>query len=521
MAHVDETASPNNPIEWRADALWLSRFFSHIAQCKSDKEAHAVLRKAFDKHECAPLRTTQNSDCIDEAALDLYHTPRERLSSGTPDCVSDFPEPRALYYSLESGGPPALDEAFRAATDRAREELRRSIPGASNAPAAEVEYVEMTIAQRMRQILSTLKPGQDLTHMEMPPHFLSPYSSLQAVGEPLGVLEGSSCSWAQFESSDPIERFVSVLSLHLSLVALRSNDKLPEAARGVFLLNPGQKPCNSVLGETHRLRCGHTTIFGEQLSHHPPSFATMTHKTDAGIKILANATPTPRFIGTGVHIDLMSRCEMQLEHSGDTISYKEPDLFIRLMGIYGPYVEVAGDVDFCMTNPASQVVLRAHLRYEPRGAAGRKKNMNRVSGEVWKHSGGTRELVYRLSGRYDRSVTFEGKGGFTWTVPTRSAFTPEAEVPCEYFETDSVAVWSELTHSIALQDWRAATAAKKKIEQAQRKLMGELKSKQIEWRPQLFHKDDHGTWRPNANPAGVDELRSIWRESMSKSIYCV
>merc|ERR1711871_360697 len=45
MAHVDETASPNNPIEWRADALWLSRFFSHIAQCKSDKEAHAVLRK--------------------------------------------------------------------------------------------------------------------------------------------------------------------------------------------------------------------------------------------------------------------------------------------------------------------------------------------------------------------------------------------------------------------------------------------------------------------------------------------
>lgn len=115
--------------------------------------------------------------------------------------------------------------------------------------SSDSKYRAPNILQRILSLLSTIRPGSDLSRLQLPPVFNIPKSQLQCYGESVYSISSDLLSKCNHQET-PLDRFLSVVAWNIS--TLRP-------------LAFGLAPYNPVLGETHHVSRGTLNVLLEQV----------------------------------------------------------------------------------------------------------------------------------------------------------------------------------------------------------------------------------------------------------------
>ena len=99
------------------------------------------------------------------------------------------------------------------------------------------------------ELLKGIRPGADLTRLQLPPHFNLPKSQLQVYGEAVYCC-GQDYLGMCAQGASPVERLLAVVRFHLSTTR-----------PAPFL----KAPFNPILGETHHVSVGDLNVICEQV----------------------------------------------------------------------------------------------------------------------------------------------------------------------------------------------------------------------------------------------------------------
>ena len=122
---------------------------------------------------------------------------------------------------------------------------------------------EMSLYDQAKGVVGRMQLGQDITKLELPATFLTPFSAIQASEDVLTIIAGTERSdedWKALSdaSLDAETRFLNVLRLFLDMESLRCEEGTGGGTKSAFTMPPMKKPINSVLGETHSAEaCAH------------------------------------------------------------------------------------------------------------------------------------------------------------------------------------------------------------------------------------------------------------------------
>jgi len=380
----------------------------------------------------------------------------------------------------------------------------------------------------MKKFGKKLKLGQDLSTIEMPASFLSPFSTLQAIAEdPLQVLVACDRDFSPMFSPDMRTRFEAVVAYFVDISSQRSEDKPKGSLPSHFLMRNLRKPINSVIGETHRVHCGGCTITAEQLSHHPPTCASHMHNEELGMSSVLVCTPKPVFQGTSVHIKMMGTLTvvLRLPNGMGEEEWKIglPDIYMRLVGVEGPYTETNAQTSItCLRtdDTGAREEFEAALTFKGRGSMGRSVNRNRMILVLKKRAKGSRgefQQYNKVAGRWDRQLVNES-GEVWWTVKPKK---PLSSVPAVVLDpvdqsTESWAIWGGLSDALLSGETKKASRWKKGVEQAQRALHKTMKEAGTKWQPRFFVQRADGHWDRRQTPL---KLSPMWTESIERALF--
>ncbi|KAF4375204.1 hypothetical protein F8388_010819 [Cannabis sativa] len=289
------------------------------------------------------------------------------------------------------------------------------------------EYKAPNMLRRALSLLKDVRPGSDLTRLQLPPMFNIPKSHLQCYGESVYCISDDLLGKCNTKES-PIERFKAVLAWNISTL------------RPLLF---GVSPYNPILGETHHVSRGSLNVLLEQISHHPP--VTALHATDEkeNIELLWCQHPVPKFTGTLIEAKMRGQREVKLMNHGETYVMNSPSLLFKF---FPPGVEWGGsDRLICHeTGLEAESITLKDLR----------------NGEV--------KVLYNA-----KEITSGLK-------------TPIVKDLNGVCQSESAMVWSEVSQGIMSKNWEKAREAKKEIEKNQRVLQKERKSKSETWVPKYF-----------------------------------
>ncbi|RWR91511.1 oxysterol-binding protein-related protein 4C-like protein isoform X1 [Cinnamomum micranthum f. kanehirae] len=372
--------------------------------------------------------------------------------------------------------------------------------------------------QRILSLFKNVRPGSDLTRFELPPLFNVPKSQLQCYGESVycfGEDILSKCSNAKGK----LERFANVVAWSIS-----TNRPL------IF----GVAPFNPVLGETHHASCGTLNVLLEQVSHHPPVSALHATNEKENLELVWCQSANAKFHGASVEVVVLGKRQLNLLSFGEHYEMNAPRLLIRFFPV--PGVDWVGNVRI----KCKDTGLEADLCYKGNSFLGLGGGSRFVTGKIFDSL--SMETIYDIEGHWDRVITmtdaqsgenkvlFNAKeaisklktpilqdpksglpprlppsivaNGTSWikACPSQpfslqnfdlgSAHMPESYTQHRpvlgVLPTESALVWSEVSQGILTQNWEKAKAAKKEIEERERKLARERKSIGDTWVPKHF-----------------------------------
>ncbi|GMN62073.1 hypothetical protein TIFTF001_031165 [Ficus carica] len=278
------------------------------------------------------------------------------------------------------------------------------------------------LIQRVLSLFKDIRPGSDLTTMQLPPLFNLPKSHLQVYGESVYCV-GKDMLGKCSSGESPVERFIAVVAWSIS------TDR-----PWIF----GFVPYNSILGETHHVSRGTLNVLFEQISHHPP--VTALHATDEEqhLELLWCQHAVPKFYGTSVEVVVHGKRELKLLNQGETYAFKPPKLSIKFLPV--PKTEWAGTQRI----RCKETDLEAEFSYGEKSFLGYKGNPRSVKGKIFFSS--SSKPIFEIDGHWDNVVN-EG---------------------------------------ILSKDWGKAREAKKAVEERQRELLRERKSRGETWVPKHF-----------------------------------
>uniref|UniRef100_A0A6N2N2K5 Uncharacterized protein n=1 Tax=Salix viminalis TaxID=40686 RepID=A0A6N2N2K5_SALVM len=193
----------------------------------------------------------------------------------------------------------------------------------------------------------------------------------------------------------------------------------------------GVAPYNPILGETHHVSRGSLNVLLEQVSHHPPVSALHATDEKENIELIWCQHPVPKFYGRATFPKLLFSC------------FKETGFEAELCYITSSLLGRGGE--------------------------------HRVEGKIYQFS--SMKTLYEVEGYWNRlrrssSLFHRGRNGFLF---------------CKgIWPTESTAVWSEVSRGILGKNWTKAREAKSTVEDCQRKLAKERKSKGENWVPNHF-----------------------------------
>lgn len=353
------------------------------------------------------------------------------------------------------------------------EPLPSSIPPPDN---------ELSIFKLAKEILSSVKPGSDVTNINLPASILDPMSTLEKTKKSMqrGELLQDICA-----SQDPHSRLLNVLRFNFS---------------GLAKERFGKKPYNPVLGEVyrccfaHRGAAGETLLVAEQVSHHPPISALHLRNDTLGFRMNSYTAPEPKFWGNSLEVRLAGEIRIMLSNFDDE-EYVITRPYIHMTGFLAGRQRL--EFNGMSTLVCEKNGLGAEIEYNARGSLALRAEMNSVSGRIYELA--TNETLYTMEGHWDRKVmltdmkTKQQKTLFDYeavlTDKSMVAILPPEEEEEQSFSTK---VWAECSKAINGGDSAAASAEKRKVEDRQRQLKKERVAAGVEWKCHYFTKRQDG-----------------------------
>lgn len=329
-------------------------------------------------------------------------------------------------------------------------------------------YKAPNLLQRVLSLLANVRPGSDLTRLQLPPLFNFPKSQLQCYGESVYCTATDLLSkCANGESS--IDRFISVVAWSIS------------TTRPLMF---GVAPYNPILGETHHVSRGTLNVLLEQVSHHPPVSALHATDDKENIEMIWCHNPVPKFHGTYVESVIHGTRQLKLLSKGETYIMTSPKLVIGFLPV--PRVDWTGTVMI----KCEETGLTAELCYRCGSFLGGRANNRSVRGKIFKSS--SSKTMYEISGHWDRTITLKDLATGKQTVIYNAKETisglkaPVLKDSEGIWPSESAVVWADVSQAILKKSWEKAREAKNSVEQRGRELSKERKMKGETWVPKHF-----------------------------------
>ncbi|KAL7133758.1 hypothetical protein ABFS83_12G161400 [Erythranthe nasuta] len=322
------------------------------------------------------------------------------------------------------------------------------------------KYRAPNLIQRILSLLSSVRPGSDLTRLQLPPQFNIPKSQLQCYGESLYSTNSDMLTKCSNEET-PLGRFVSVVAWSISTLR-----PLPF----------GLAPYNPLLGETHHVSRGTLNVLLEQVSHHPPVTALQATDDRNNIEMIWCQSPLPRFHGTYIETEVHGERRLNILDKRETYTMNSPKLVIRFFPL--PGVDWLGNVKI----RCEETGIEAELCYRGNSFLPRPSVHRSVKGKIFMSS--TSKTVYEVSGHWDRTVIVKDVSTRKTTTiyDAKEALhrlkTPIVKDPKAVLESESSVVWGEVSEAILEKSWGKAKEIKTCIEEKQREAARERKSRQ-------------------------------------------
>lgn len=352
--------------------------------------------------------------------------------------------------------------------------------GAKYAVAHDIFYAErapdadISIMKIAKEVIGGVKQGADVTNVNLPATVLDPVSSLEKGmksmqrGELIQLIVGE---------EDGLERFLALTRFYFSGL---SKEKF------------GKKPYNPVLGEVfrcafmHRGAGGETVLVAEQVSHHPPITAMHLYNKRLGFRMNSHAAPEPRFWGNSVEVKLKGFIRVELEKFGEEYESTRPYMFMSGFLAGKHRLEFVGP----STIRCAKSGYGADLEFKAKGLLGRGE-LNGVAGSIFELA--SKKVLYTLAGTWDGVITAthvesgQVKTLFDYEHIVRE-YSMVAILPPEEEREGSFSsvVWAECSKWIWQQDTLNANAAKRKVEDEQRRLRKERASSGVPWVTRYF-----------------------------------
>lgn len=352
-----------------------------------------------------------------------------------------------------------------------------SLPSPIPPPDSELSFFKL-----VREVLSSVKPGSDITNIVLPASILDPVSTLEKTKKSMqrGELLQDICA-----SSDPVSRMLNVIRFNLS---------------GLAKERFGKKPYNPVLGEVyrccfpHRGAGGETLLIAEQVSHHPPVTALHLRNDTLGFRMNSFTAPEPRFWGNTLEVKLRGEIRIVLTNF-DNEEYVITRPLINMAGLLAgkQRLEFNGLSSFACERSG----LGAKIEFKVRGPMALRTDLHSITGRIFTLADD--ETLFTLDGNWDKKVTLtEVKTGRQSTLFDYEAVAFEksmiAVLPSENEEEKSFStrVWADCSSAIKSGDTVAANLEKRKVEDYQRLLKRERVANGVEWKWQYFRKQEGG-----------------------------
>lgn len=341
---------------------------------------------------------------------------------------------------------------------------------------------ELSIFRLAKEILGSVKPGADVTNINLPASILDPVSTLEKAKKSMqrGELLQDICA-----SSDKYTRFLNVLRFNFS---------------GLAKERFGKKPYNPVLGELYRCAFPHkgaggeTLLVAEQVSHHPPITALHLRNDTLGFRMNSFTAPEPRFWGNSLEVRLSGEIRIILTKF-DNEEYIITRPYIHMTGFLAGKQRLEFNGTSSFVCPKSG--LGAEIEYKARGSLAIRGDMNGLNGRIFELS--SNETLYTMDGHWDRKVmltdvrTNQQKTLFDYeAVLAEKSMVAVLPPPEEEEKSFSTKVWARCSEAIKNGDSAAANAEKRKVEDHQRKLRKERKEAGVPWQWHYFTKREDG-----------------------------
>ncbi|EEH44389.2 uncharacterized protein PADG_00678 [Paracoccidioides brasiliensis Pb18] len=369
----------------------------------------------------------------------------------------------------------------------------------------------------------------DLSSLTAPPFILSSTS-----------LTEYSAYWAEHprlfvapaKEPDPQKRALLVLKWFLSTLHQQYCTRSEK-------LGTEKKPLNPFLGELFLGRweddgdVGETRLISEQVSHHPPVTAYSIDNEKHGVhlqgynaqKASFSSTINVRQIGHAIYSLTPPSTEDNPSPERETYLITLPSLHIESL-IYGtPFIEL---------NRYTQIVNStgyvSKIEYSGKGwVSGKKSSFSAI---LYHESEGEKKPLYTVDGQWSNTFIIKSARGKKQEIDRYCAKT-EKKTPLTIAPLDkqdlyeSRRAWLDVANAIARGDMDATSAAKSKIEVAQRQLRKIEKEEGREWERRFFkridlNKDDKVFLKlaaklgwTDANCSGIesDKTGGVWRFS--------
>lgn len=334
--------------------------------------------------------------------------------------------------------------------------------------ASDDDYKAPNLLQRILGLFKNVGPGSDLTRLQLPPHFNMPKSQLQCFGETVYSV-GSDMLGQCARGETSLDRFISVVAWSIST------------------LRPpmfGVAPYNPVLGETHHVSRGTLNVLLEQVSHHPPVSALHATDEEQNLEMAWCQYPVPKFNGTSVETEVRGIRELKLLKEGESYVMNSPKLVIRFLPT--PRADWVGDVRI----RCEETNLEAELCYKGGSLFGRRGSYRSVKGRIFDSL--SLKTIYEIDGNWDRTVQVKDikEGKIKEIYNAKEAIcglkTPIIKDYKAVWQSESAAIWSEVSEGILSRDWEKARVAKKAVEEKERDLLRERESRGETWLPKHF-----------------------------------
>ncbi|XP_021723698.1 oxysterol-binding protein-related protein 4B-like [Chenopodium quinoa] len=332
---------------------------------------------------------------------------------------------------------------------------------------SDTDYKAPNILQLIFSLFKNIRPGADLTRFNLPPLFNLPKSQLQCYGELVYCVNTDmlrKCTTGE----NAVDRMISVVAWNLSTV------RMP-----VF----GVAPFNPILGETHHASRGTFNILAEQISHHPPVSAM--HGTDEAnnIELIWCQHAVPKFYGTVIEGVIHGKRTLNLLEKGESYVMNSPILQYRLLP--KPGASWVGNVKI----KCQETGLEAELHFKSGSFLGFGGDNGAIKGKIFDSS----KKLFEIYGHWDRCVYIKditdgktkvlyGPKGVISALPTPILRDHNEGV----WQSESAGVWAEVSKAILRKDWDKAREAKRAVEEKERELLKQRKSRGEDWIPKHF-----------------------------------